>query len=181
MSPRTRGALSSAVARVVGSRFAKPIARIALATAGLLSLAVIGRVTAAGALGAAPASVSSAAPAANTKPPDPPVATGTAAATSPSSPAEAPSAPRTAASADDPVVLNTAFAADLRRLPGIGEKRANAILALRVRMGRFRALEDLLKVKGIGRATLKRLRPLLRLDPKPPDAGAAPTATASER
>jgi competence protein ComEA len=86
-----------------------------------------------------------------------------------------------AASADDPVVLNTAFAADLRRLPGIGEKRANAILALRVRMGRFRALEDLLKVKGIGRATLKRLRPFLRLDSKPSDAGAAPAATNSER
>jgi competence protein ComEA len=169
------------VARVIGSRFAKPIARIALATAGLLSLAVIGRVTAAGALGAAPASVSSAALPASPKPPDSPVATGTATATSASSPTEAPSAPRVAASADDPVVLNTAFAADLRRLPGIGEKRANAILALRVRMGRFRALEDLLKVKGIGRATLKRLRPFLRLDSKPSDAGAAPAATNSER
>jgi competence protein ComEA len=178
MSPRIRGALPSAVARVIGSRFAKPIARIALAAAGLLSLAVIGRVTAAGALGTAPAAVSSAAP---TKPPDAPVATGTAGAVSSSSPTETPAAPRMAASVDDPVVLNTAFAADLRRLPGIGEKRANAILALRVRMGRFRALEDLLKVKGIGRATLKRLRPLLRLDPKPPDAGAAPNATASER
>jgi competence protein ComEA len=178
MSPRIGGALPSAVARVIGSRFAKPIARIALAAAGLLSLAVIGRVTAAGALGTAPAAVSSAPP---TKPPDAPVATGTAGAVSSSSPTETPSAPRGAASVDDPVVLNTAFAADLRRLPGIGEKRANAILALRVRMGRFRALEDLLKVKGIGRATLKRLRPLLRLDPKPPDAGAAPSATASER
>jgi competence protein ComEA len=172
MSPLKRGALSSAVGRVIGSRFAKPIARIALATAGLLSLAVIGRVTAAGALGTAAGPVSSAAPAPSAKPPEPPVSTATTPATSSSSPSETPSAPRLAASVDDPVVLNTAFAADLRRLPGIGEKRANAILALRVRMGRFHALEDLLKVKGIGRATLKRLRPLLRLDPKPPDAGA---------
>jgi competence protein ComEA len=61
-------------------------------------------------------------------------------------------------------VLNTATEEDLRRLPGIGAKRAAAILALRVRLGRFRALEDLLKVKGLGRATLKRLRPLVRLD-----------------
>jgi competence protein ComEA len=53
---------------------------------------------------------------------------------------------------------------DLRRLPGIGEKRATAILALRARLGRLRAIEDLMKVKGIGRATLKRLRPLVRLD-----------------
>jgi competence protein ComEA len=74
------------------------------------------------------------------------------------------------------VVLNTATADDLRRLPGIGEKRANAILALRTRLGRFRALEDLLKVKGIGRATLKRLRSLVRLDPVAPfDGGATPT------
>jgi competence protein ComEA len=165
------------VGRVIGSRFAKPIARIALATAGLLSLAVIGRVTAAGALGTAAGPVSSAAPATSTRPPESPVSTGTSPATSSSSPIETPAAPRLAASADDPVVLNTAFAADLRRLPGIGEKRANAILALRVRMGRFHALEDLLKVRGIGRATLKRLRPLLRLDAKPPDAGAAPVAT----
>jgi competence protein ComEA len=63
------------------------------------------------------------------------------------------------------VVLNTAATEDLRRLPGIGEKRASAILALRARLGRFRAVEDLLKVKGIGRATLRRLRPMIRLDP----------------
>ena len=71
---------------------------------------------------------------------------------------------RVRASADDPVVLNTATEADLRRLPGIGPKRAEAILALRARLGRFHALEDMLKVKGLGRATLKRLRPLLRVD-----------------
>jgi competence protein ComEA len=71
---------------------------------------------------------------------------------------------RSRASPDDPVVLNSATEGDLRRLPGIGAKRAEAILALRARLGRFRAVEDLLKVKGVGRATLKRLRPLLRLD-----------------
>jgi competence protein ComEA len=70
------------------------------------------------------------------------------------------------------VTLNTASFEDLRRLPGIGDKRANAILALRAHLGRFRAVEDLLKVKGIGRAMLKRLRPLVRLDPaSAPDAG----------
>jgi len=70
------------------------------------------------------------------------------------------------------VILGTATADDLRRLPGIGEKRAAAILALRAHLGRFRAVEDLLQVKGIGRATLKRLRPLIRLNPAPAaDAG----------
>ncbi len=81
------------------------------------------------------------------------------------------------ASPDDPVVLNAASEGDLRRLPGIGAKRAEAILVLRARLGRFHAIEDLLKVRGIGRATLKRLRPLLRLDPSLPDAGPPRSAT----
>ena len=62
-------------------------------------------------------------------------------------------------------MLNAATEADLRRLPGVGPKRAAAILAVRARLGHFRSVDDLLKVKGIGRATLRRLRPLVRLDP----------------
>ncbi len=71
----------------------------------------------------------------------------------------------TRATPDDPVDLNTARVDDLRRLPGVGAKRAEAILALRARLpgGRFRHLEDLLKVKGIGRAMIKRIHPLVRL------------------
>jgi len=86
---------------------------------------------------------------------------------------------RTRATADDPVVLNTATADDFRRLPGVGEKRAAAALAVRARLGgRFHAIDDLLKVKGIGRTTLRRLRPLVRLDPPPllpasPEGGVA--------
>jgi competence protein ComEA len=80
-----------------------------------------------------------------------------------SSAASAASATR--ATPDDPVNLNTATAADLRRLPGVGAKRAEAILALRGRLpgGRFRQIEDLLKVKGIGRAMIKRVHALVRL------------------
>ena len=74
---------------------------------------------------------------------------------------------RARASPEDPVVLNAATIADLQRLPGIGEKRAEAVLAVRARLGRFHQIEDLLKVKGIGRATLKKLRPLVRIDPPP--------------
>ncbi|MBV9949507.1 MAG: ComEA family DNA-binding protein, partial [Myxococcales bacterium] len=86
-------------------------------------------------------------------------------------------AARLPATTQDPVVLNAASESELRRLPGIGAKRAGAILALRARLGRFRAIEDLLKVKGIGRATLKRLRPLVRLDALVPDGG--PPSSAS--
>jgi competence protein ComEA len=81
---------------------------------------------------------------------------------------EAPSAVAatvTRATPDDPVDLNTARIEDLRRLPGVGAKRAEAILALRAHLpgGRFRQIEDLLKVKGIGRAMIKRLHPLIRI------------------
>jgi competence protein ComEA len=181
-----RGALSRAAARVIGSRFAKPIARVVLAAAGLVLLAFIGKTAVAGAIGrSAPAGIASAL---NPASPDPSAqgyapslpATSSATATLVDTAAHAPS--RTRASSDDPVVLNIAVEADLRRLPSIGAKRAEAILALRARLGRFRAVEDLLKVKGIGRATLKRLRPLLRLDPSPhPDAGLPGPSTSPGR
>ena len=75
------------------------------------------------------------------------------------------------ATADDPVYLNQASAEQLRRLPGCGPKRAEAIVELRARMGRFQRVEDLMRVKGIGRAAIRKWRPLVRLD-APGDAGA---------
>ncbi len=64
--------------------------------------------------------------------------------------------------ADGAVVvdLNRATEPDLRKLPGIGPSRARAILELRGRLGRFKSVDDLARIKGIGRSTLKRLRPL---------------------
>lgn len=67
---------------------------------------------------------------------------------------------------DGRVVLNLATEDDLRKLPGIGASRAQAILALRQRQGgKFRAVSDLLRVKGIGRKMMARLAPKLVLDP----------------
>lgn len=74
---------------------------------------------------------------------------------------------------DGRVVLNRASIADLRRLPGVGEKRAAAILEVRERLGgRFRHLRDLLRVRGIGPRSLARLEPLVVLD-EPPESGAS--------
>jgi competence protein ComEA len=71
--------------------------------------------------------------------------------------------------ADGKVILNLASIEDLRRLPGVGPRRADAILVLRARLGRFKQLNDLLRVKGIGVRGLKRLMPHVVLDaPKPP-------------
>jgi competence protein ComEA len=66
---------------------------------------------------------------------------------------------------DGKVILNLAGEEDLRRLPGIGPSKAKAIVELRAKLGKFRRAEDLLRVKGIGRKKLARLRPLLLIDP----------------
>ncbi len=80
---------------------------------------------------------------------------------------------RPAVTADGKVILNLASVADLVRLPGIGDKRAQAIVELRRRLGgRFRRVRDLLRIRGIGYRTLKRIVPLVVLDPPPrPDGG----------
>ncbi len=68
------------------------------------------------------------------------------------------------ATPESPVYLNEATVDDLRRLPGVGAKRAEAILAHRRHVGRFTRVEDLLRVKGVGRATIKKWRPLVRFE-----------------
>jgi competence protein ComEA len=65
------------------------------------------------------------------------------------------------------VILNLATVADLRTLPGIGEKRAHAILSLRDKLKRFRKIQELRRVRGIGAKTLQRLAPKLLVDPPP--------------
>ena len=66
-----------------------------------------------------------------------------------SQPAEEPEAPGMLEG--EVLDLNTATLSDLMRLPGI--------LAWRQEKGGFSAVDELLEVKGIGEATLERLRP----------------------
>ena len=61
---------------------------------------------------------------------------------------------------DQRVELNEATLAELQTLPGVGPKRAAAIDRLRQKRP-FRRVRELLRVKGIGRATLRRLSPLI--------------------
>lgn len=62
-----------------------------------------------------------------------------------------------------PVSINTADAEILDTLPGVGPVTASAIIQWRTEHGGFTALDDLLEVRGIGEATLARLRPLVTL------------------
>ena len=72
-----------------------------------------------------------------------------------------------ASTASDPVApagpldLNTATLEQLDELPGVGPATAKAILAERGRRGRFRSVDDLLDVRGIGPAKLDALRDLV--------------------
>jgi competence protein ComEA len=91
-------------------------------------------------------------------------------ATSPSPPGSATAtAPQGGITADGKVILNLATLDELTRLPGIGQKRAEKIVQLRERLGRFKKPTDLLRIKGIGPKSLRKMLPHLVLDP--PTAG----------
>lgn len=57
------------------------------------------------------------------------------------------------------VDINTATQSELESLPGIGPSKARAILEYRQQHGPFQSVDELVKVKGIGPATVERLRP----------------------
>ncbi len=60
-----------------------------------------------------------------------------------------------------PINLNSATVDQLKSLPGIGETRANQIIALRTAVGQFSTLEQLLEIHGIGEKTLEAIRPMV--------------------
>jgi competence protein ComEA len=54
--------------------------------------------------------------------------------------------------------INTAAAKELQMLPGIGKVTADQIVQYRTDFGQFSSADDLLKVKGVGRKTLEKIR-----------------------
>ena len=102
-----------------------------------------------------------------------------------------------------PININTATAADLQQVPGIGPSTAQKILDTRKSYGTFKSVDDLLAIKGIGPKKLDKMRKYLTVGKlpskkqsnspqtasapaKPPPAksptkqSASPPATASE-
>lgn len=71
-------------------------------------------------------------------------------------------APATAGSPST-VSLNSADAAALESIPGVGPVTAAAILAYRDEAGPFSSIEQLMEVSGIGPATLEAIRPYVSL------------------
>lgn len=70
---------------------------------------------------------------------------------------------RQASAPEGTINIQTASAEELQLLPGIGPSRADAIVAQRERRA-FRRVEDLMRVRGVGRATFRRLRSMLTVD-----------------
>ncbi len=60
--------------------------------------------------------------------------------------------------------LNTADAAGLQSLPGIGESRAADILSYREKSGGFRSVEEIMQVPGIKESTFEKIRDKITVD-----------------
>ena len=77
--------------------------------------------------------------------------------------------------AGTPVNVNQADAATIAKsLDGIGQSKADAIVAWRDANGPFKSVDDLSQVKGIGKATLERNRASILLADAAPAAAAPP-------
>lgn len=74
-----------------------------------------------------------------------------------------PAAMASAGTLNGVINVNTASVEQLTLLPGIGESRAREIVALRKQRGAFRSVDALLSVKGIGEASLARMKPFVKL------------------
>jgi competence protein ComEA len=69
------------------------------------------------------------------------------------------------AAAGASVNLNTATAADLAKLPGIGAATAARIIEYRQKNGPFKKVEELMNVRGIGEKSFLKLKPLVSVAP----------------
>jgi competence protein ComEA len=77
--------------------------------------------------------------------------------------------PKPAAAVTTPVNINTATAAQLEALPGIGARTAQLIIEHRQKNGGFKKIEELMNIKGIGEKSFLKLKPMITAGPEKPE------------
>lgn len=65
--------------------------------------------------------------------------------------------------AENSIDLNSASMEELIALPGIGEVTAERIIQFRETKGRFRKIEDIMNVKGIGKKKFENIKPYIKV------------------
>jgi len=83
-----------------------------------------------------------------------------------------PPAARAPVEAAAPVNLNTATAAQLEALPGVGPALAQRIVEYRQQSGGFKKIEELMNVRGIGETSFLKLKALITVTPPKTDRAA---------
>jgi competence protein ComEA len=78
-----------------------------------------------------------------------------------------------------PININTASAAELATLNGIGPAKAAAIVEHRDKNGQFKSVDDLKLVRGVGDKMLEQLRPQVTVGGASAPAAAEPAANAA--
>jgi comEA protein len=66
--------------------------------------------------------------------------------------------------AEKSININTAGINELVKLPGIGEKTAEKIIQLRKERGKFRRVDELMDVKGIGEVKFSKIKNYIYVD-----------------
>ena len=79
------------------------------------------------------------------------------------------SKPAASAQANAIVNLNTATAAELQTLPGVGAATARLILDHRQKNGGFKKIEELMTIKGIGEKSFLKIKPRVTVGTEKPE------------
>src|SRR6058998_664467 len=87
--------------------------------------------------------------------------------------AQAPAVAAAKSPSKEVININTATAADLERLPGIGAKTAGRIVEYRQKNGPFKKVEELMNIRGVGEKNFLRLRTQISVSAPKADRGSA--------
>jgi len=79
-----------------------------------------------------------------------------------------PAKPAATVVSTDVINLNTATAAQIATLPGIGPKTADLIIQYRQKNGGFKKIEEIMNVRGIGEKSFLKLKSRLTVTPAAP-------------